>query len=80
MYGVARSIVTKHLNNVFAEGEISEDSVCAIFAHTAADGKNYQYKFYSLPAIIAVGYRTNSNRAKQSSRCRSRLRRKIYIK
>ena len=42
-----------------------ENSVCANFAHTADDGKTYKTKFYSLPAIIAVGYRTNSERATQ---------------
>jgi hypothetical protein len=58
-------VVTKHLKNIFETGELEEDSVCAKFAHTADDGKTYQYKFYSLSAIIAVGYRTNSERALQ---------------
>ncbi len=68
LYGIDRSVITKHLSNVFNEGEISENSVCANFTQTAADGKNYQYKFYSLPAIIAVGYRANSTRAAQFRR------------
>jgi hypothetical protein len=45
--------------------ELQEDSVCASFAHTAEDGKEYQTKFYSLEAIIAVGYRVNSERGTQ---------------
>ena len=49
----------------FFEGELEENSVCAKFAQTAGDGKTYQYKFYSLAAIIAVGYRINSERATQ---------------
>ena len=57
--------MTKHLKNVFEGGELSEDSVCAKFAQTADDGKTCQYKFYSLSAIIAVGYRINSGRATQ---------------
>ena len=65
LFDVERSVVTKHLKNVFESGELSEDSVCAKFAQTADDGKTYQYKFYSLPAIIAVGYRINSGRATQ---------------
>jgi hypothetical protein len=65
LFDIDRSVVTKHLNNIFKEGELDEDSVCAKFAHTADDGKTYQYKFYSLAAIIAVGYRTNSERATQ---------------
>ena len=49
----------------FEEKELDENSVCAKFAQTADDGKIYQYKFYSLAAIIAVGYRINSERAVQ---------------
>ena len=65
LFDVDRSVITKHLKNVFESGELSEDSVCAKFAQTADDGKTYRYKFYSLPAIIAVGYRINSARATQ---------------
>ena len=65
LFDIDRSVVTKHLKNVFQEGELDENSVCANFAQTADDGKTYQYKFYSLAAIIAVGYRTNSERATQ---------------
>ena len=53
-------MVTKHLSNIFKEVELDENSVCAKFAQTADDGKTYNYKFYSLAAIIAVGYRINS--------------------
>jgi len=53
-------VVTKHLSNIFKEGELDENSICAKFAQTADDGKTYNYKFYSLAAIIAVGYRINS--------------------
>ena len=63
LFDIDRSVVTKHLQNVFADGELVESSVCAKFAQTADDGKTYQYKFYSLPAIIAVGYRAKSPRA-----------------
>ena len=48
-----------------AENELSESTTCAKFAQVADNGKTYHYKFYSLPAIIAVGYRTNSTRATQ---------------
>ena len=65
LFDVDRSVVTKHLKNVFEEKELDENSVCAKFAQTADDGKTYQYKFYSLAAIIAVGYRINSERAVQ---------------
>lgn len=63
LFEVDRSVVTKHLKNIFEKKELDENSVCAKFAQTADDGKTYKYKFYSLSAIIAVGYRTNSERA-----------------
>ena len=65
LFEVDRSVVTKHLGNIFSEGELHEASVCAKFAQTADDGKTYNYKFYSLVASIAVGYRINSERATQ---------------
>ncbi|MEA3437427.1 MAG: virulence RhuM family protein [Thermodesulfobacteriota bacterium] len=65
LFDVDRSVVTKHLKNIFSNIELEEDSVCAKFAHTAEDGKEYQTKFYSLEAIIAVGYRVNSERGTQ---------------
>lgn len=63
LFGVDRTVITKHLKNIFETGELCEDSVCAKFAHTAADGKKYNTSFYSLDAIISVGYRVNSRRA-----------------
>ena len=65
LFDVDRSVVTKHLNNIFKDGELDENSTCANFAQVADNGKTYNYKFYSLAAIIAVGYRTNSERATQ---------------
>ena len=65
LFDCDRSVVTKHLGNIFESGELVEDAVCAKFAHTASDGKNYNTKFYALDAIIAVGYRVNSTRATQ---------------
>ena len=65
LFDIDRSVVTKHLKNIFQEGEVDENSTCANFAQVADNGKTYQYKYYSLAAIIAVGYRTNSERATQ---------------
>lgn len=65
LYNVDRSVITKHLSNIFSEDELQEDSVSAIFAHTAEDGKTYQTNFYNLDAIISVGYRVNSVQATQ---------------
>ena len=65
LFEVDRSVVTKHLKNIFSSGELDENSTCANFAQVADNGKTYQYKFYSLNSIIAVGYRINSERATQ---------------
>lgn len=65
LFDVDRSVITKHLKNVFQEGELDETTTCANFAQVADNGRTYHYKFYSLPAIIAVGYRINSTRATQ---------------
>lgn len=65
LFDVDRSVVTKHLKNIFESRELLEESTCANFAQVADNGKTYRYKFYSLSAIIAVGYRTNSARATQ---------------
>lgn len=63
LFEVDRSVVTKHLRNIYAEGESDEHSTCAKIAQVADNGKTYQYKFYSLQVVIAVGYRINSARA-----------------
>lgn len=65
LFGKERSVITKHLKNIFESGELAEKSVCANFAHTARDGKTYKTVFYNLDAIIAVGYRVNSWQATQ---------------
>jgi hypothetical protein len=65
LFDIDRTVITKHLKNIFSEGELDENSVCANFAHTAGDGKRYQTKYYDLDAIIAVGYRVNSKKATQ---------------
>lgn len=65
LFGKERSVITKHLKKIFDNGELAEKSVCANFAHTAADGKIYQTVYYNLDAIIAVGYRVNSRQATQ---------------
>lgn len=63
LFGVDRSVITKHLKNIFGSGELRQESVCAKNALTAADGKKYQTTLYNLDAIISVGYRVNSIKA-----------------
>ena len=63
LFGVDRTVVSKHLKNIFESSELQQDSVCANFAHTAEDGKIYNTQFYNLDAVISVGYRVNSLQA-----------------
>lgn len=63
LFGVDRTVVSKHLKNIFESSELQQDSVCAKFAHTAEDGKIYNTQFYNLDAVISVGYRVNSLQA-----------------
>ncbi len=63
LFGVGVPAISKHLKNIFEEGELQMDSVISKMETTAADNKNYSTTFYSLDAIIAVGYRVNSMKA-----------------
>jgi len=65
LFGVKVPAVNKHLKNIFASGELVEDSVISILETTATDGKSYQTRYYNLDAVIAVGYRINSVKATQ---------------
>jgi prophage maintenance system killer protein len=60
-----KSTISRHLRSVFASGELERGAVVAKNATTAADGKTYQVEFYSLDAILSVGYRVNSKRGTQ---------------
>ncbi|EKD29968.1 MAG: hypothetical protein ACD_78C00197G0003 [uncultured bacterium (gcode 4)] len=57
--------ISKHLKNIFETGELEENSVISILETTAEDGKQYKTKYYNLRAILAVGYRVNSGRARE---------------
>ena len=60
-----KSVISRHLRNIFREGELDRDSVVAFFATTATDGKTYNVEYFNLDAIISVGYRVNSKRGTQ---------------
>ena len=60
-----RSVIGKHVRNIFKEGELQKESVWAKFAYTAADGKVYDVDYYNLDVIISVGYRVKSKRGTQ---------------
>lgn len=63
LFNVGVPAISKHLNNIFRDGELNENSVISKMETTAADGKTYAVTFYNLDAIIAVGYRVNSKEA-----------------
>ena len=65
LFDVNQPAISKHLINIFSDGELNENSVYSKMEYTATDGKNYQTKFYNLDAIISVGYRVNSAKATQ---------------
>ncbi|NDV83149.1 virulence RhuM family protein [Bacteroides sp. 51] len=65
LFQTTKQNVSLHLKNIFHDGELDENSVVKDFLTTAADGKNYNTKFYNLDAIISIGYRVNSQRATQ---------------
>ncbi len=60
LFGRERSVLTKHIRNIFTEGELKPKAVCAKFAQTGPDGKTYQVDHYNLDLIISVGYRVKS--------------------
>lgn len=63
LFGRDKSVISRHLRNIFRDFELERESVVAKNATTAADGKTYQVEHFNLDAIISVGYRVNSHRA-----------------
>ena len=57
-----RRTITRHIQNIYRDNELEENSVCSFFEHTAEDGKKYNVQYYNLDMIISVGYRVNSKR------------------
>ena len=75
-----RSVIGKHIRNVFKEGELEKESVWAKFAYTAADGKKYNVDYYNLDVIISVGYRVKSIRGTQFRRWATERLKEYIIK
>ncbi len=80
LYDVNVRTVNEHLKKIFADSELQADSVIRKFRITAADGKSYNTQHYSLPAIIAVGYKVNSERAVQFRKWATRVIEEFTIK
>lgn len=79
LFDVQRPAITKHLTNIFSEKELDKNIVCSKMEHTAEDGKIYKTDYYSLDAIISVGYRVNSRRATQFRRWATQVLKKFTI-
>ena len=75
-----KSTISRHIKNVFNEGELERDSVVAKIATTAADGKTYQVDYYNLDVIISVGYRVKSLIATQFRRWATERLKEYMIK
>jgi hypothetical protein len=80
LFGVKVPAISKHLTNIFETNELEENSVISILETTAADGKSYKTSYYSLDAIIAVGYRVNSINATQFRIWATKTLREFIIK
>jgi hypothetical protein len=63
VFGRDKSVISRHLRNIFKEGELNREATVAKNATTAADGKTYQVEYFNLDAINSVGYRVNSSQA-----------------
>jgi len=81
LFAVDRSVISKHLTNIFNVGELDEDNTCAIFAHMGNDGKQlYHTKHYNLDGILSVGYRVNSINATSFRRWATRVIKEYLLK
>ena len=80
LFSVSIPTINEHLKNIFDSDELDRDSVIRKFRITAADGKSYSTKHYSLDAIISVGYRVNSIRATQFRQWATQVLREFAIK
>lgn len=80
LFGRERSVITKHVRNVFRDGELVPAAVCAKFAHTAPDGKVYQVVFYNLDVVISVGYRVKSIEGVRFRQWATRVLRELLLR
>lgn len=80
LFQVTKQTISEHLQNVFEIKELDENSVVRNFLTTASDGKNYKTQFYSLDAVISVGYRVNSKRATEFRQWATRILKEFSVK
>src|SRR5450759_535014 len=79
LFGRDKSVISRHLRNIFQDGELLRDSVVAFIATTAADGKTYQVEYFNLDTIISVGYRVNSTQATRFRQWATRILREHLV-
>ncbi|MDV6344016.1 virulence RhuM family protein [Nitrosomonas sp. Is37] len=80
LYGKAKATISEHIKHIFEEGELVQDSVVRFYRTTAADGKSYPVQFFSLPLVLAVGYRVRSVRGIQFRQWATRTLEEYLIK
>lgn len=68
LYNTSKQDISYHLNNIFRDLELEQNSVVKNYLTTASDGKNYKTNYYNLDVVISVGYRVNTDRAIQFRR------------
>ncbi|EBQ2129925.1 virulence RhuM family protein [Salmonella enterica] len=80
LYGKAKATISGHIKNIFEDGELEENAVVRFYRTTASDGKNYQVQYFSLPVILAVGYRVRSPRGTQFRQWATQMLQEYLIK
>lgn len=80
LFGKAKATISGHIKHIFTEGELDEDSVVRFYRTTAADGKSYNVQFFSLPLVLAVGYRVRSVRGTQFRKWATRTLEEYVVK
>lgn len=80
LFGRDKSVISRHLRNVFKEGELERTSVVAKNATTASDGKIYQVEYFNLDAILSVGYRVNSRQGTRFRQWANRVLKKYLTR
>jgi len=81
LFGIDRTVVGRHIRNIFKSGELDENSMCANFAHMGKlSVQEYNVKYYNLDVILAVDYRTNSTKGILFRKCANNILREYLLK
>lgn len=80
LFGKDRRTITRHIQNIYEDGELEQNQVCSFFEHTANDGKIYNTQYYNLDMIISVGYRVKSQNGITFKRWANKILKDYLIK